>query len=45
MFERVAAPDYKLTEEKVQIFMRQIIKGEKLDVSVIVALNISNTIM
>ena len=29
MFERVAAPDYKLTEEKIQIFMRQIIKGNR----------------
>jgi serine/threonine protein kinase len=27
LFERVAAPEYKLTEEKVQIFMRQIIQG------------------
>ena len=29
LFERVAAPDYKLTEEKIQIFMRQIIKGNR----------------
>ena len=28
LFERVAATDYKLTEEKVQIFMKQIIKGK-----------------
>ena len=27
LFERVSAPDYKLTEEKVQMFMRQIIQG------------------
>ena len=27
LFERVAAPEYKLTEEKVQIFIGQIIKG------------------
>ena len=27
LFERVAAPEYKLTEEKVQIFMKQIIRG------------------
>ena len=27
LFERVSAPEYKLTEEKVQIFMRQIIQG------------------
>ena len=29
LFERVAATDYKLTEEKVQIFMKQIIKGKQ----------------
>ena len=28
LFERVSATDYRLTEEKVQIFMKQIIKGE-----------------
>ena len=33
LFERVAATDYKLTEEKVQILMKQIIKGELISFS------------
>ena len=27
MFERLSAPDYHLTEEKCQLFIRQIIQG------------------